>query len=267
MIQWNPENYHNNSSQQEKWAIEVLTGLTLHGNEKLLDIGSGDGKVTAAISKLLPYGTVTGIDSSKEMIQFASNKYPKQDYPNLGFKLMDMRELHFDKEFDIVFSAATLHWVTNHLTVLQQIKKCLRPSGRLILQMGGQGNQKELLQVLDNVINQSRWQNFFTGFEFQYGYYSKADYQGWLKTAGLITKRVDLIEKDNVQNGQAGLSSWICLAFSPYVQRIPEDLQVDLINEIAMQYLQTYPLDEQGMCHIKMVRLEVEAGCLVLVDN
>jgi trans-aconitate methyltransferase len=194
------------------------------------------------------------------MIKFAASKYLRNDCPNLEFKLMDMHDLQFEKEFDIVFSTATLHWVTDHLLVLRQIKKCLRPSGRMILQMGGKGNQVVLLQALDAVINQGRWQRYFKGFEFQYGYYSVEDYRGWLKTAGLIEKRVDLSEKDNVQNGEVGLCNWIRLAFSPYVQLIPEDMQVDFIKEIAVEYLRTSPLDEMGLCHIKMVRLEVEAG-------
>jgi trans-aconitate 2-methyltransferase len=224
MIQWNPEDYQNNSSHLEKWAFEVLSKLSLQGDEKLLDIGSGDGKVTAAISKLLPYGSVVGIDSSIEMIEFSRSKYNKIDYPKLKFILMDMREIHFEKEFDIVFSTATFHWVTDYLKVLQQIKKCLRTPGRIILQMGGVGNQAALLQTLDDVINKTTWRIYLKDYLFQYGYYSKEDYQAWLKEAGFIEQRIDMITKDNPLKGKEGLCKWVRLAFSPYVQRIPAEI-------------------------------------------
>ncbi|HIP38054.1 MAG TPA: SAM-dependent methyltransferase, partial [Desulfocapsa sulfexigens] len=48
---WNAKDYANNSSAQESWANELLEKLALKGNEHLLDIGCGDGKITHSIAK------------------------------------------------------------------------------------------------------------------------------------------------------------------------------------------------------------------------
>ena len=45
MDKWNPEDYHHNSSVQLSWARELITKLDLKGNERILDIGCGDGKI------------------------------------------------------------------------------------------------------------------------------------------------------------------------------------------------------------------------------
>lgn len=79
MYHWDPSDYEKNSSAQERAAESVLSGLKLRGDESILDIGCGDGKVTAKIAALVPQGKVTGIDSSPEMIDFARKRidFPK----------------------------------------------------------------------------------------------------------------------------------------------------------------------------------------------
>jgi len=75
MYRWNPSDYERNSSAQERAADAVIARLNLRGDEHILDIGSGDGKVTAKMAPLVPQGRVTGIDSSPEMIDFARKRY------------------------------------------------------------------------------------------------------------------------------------------------------------------------------------------------
>lgn len=45
----------------------------------------------------------------------------------------------------------------------------------------------------------------------------------------------------------------------PYTQRIPEDLQEKFIDDVANRYIENHPLDQDGLVHVNMVRLEVEA--------
>ncbi len=61
---WNAADYHKSSTAQALWAKELIAKLELSGNERVLDIGCGDGKVTAEIARNLPGGNVTGVDSS-----------------------------------------------------------------------------------------------------------------------------------------------------------------------------------------------------------
>src|SRR5690242_304941 len=108
MATWNPQEYHRHSSEQQRWATELIEKLHLKGDEHLLDVGCGDGKVTAAIAARLPRGRVVGVDKSQEMISFARMHFPA---PNLAFMQMDASALSFNAEFGVIFSNAVLHWI------------------------------------------------------------------------------------------------------------------------------------------------------------
>lgn len=259
MYKWNAKEYHKSSAEQQKWAKELLAKLSLKGSERVLDIGCGDGKVTAEIANLLPYGSVVGIDNSEEMINFAKENFPKERFPNLTFELLDARKLNFNNEFDVVFSNAALHWIVDHLPVLKGIKRSLKPSGKILLQMGGKGNAAAVIEILHNIIRNEKWNKYFNDFEFPYGFYGKEEYNCWFKDVGLIVNRVELIPKDMIHKGIEGLAAWIRTTWLPYIQRVPENLRDEFINEISTKYIETHPLDSEGYVHIKMMRLEVEA--------
>jgi trans-aconitate methyltransferase len=259
MFKWNAEDYHRSSSEQQKWAKELISKLQLKGSERVLDIGCGDGKVTAEIAKLLPRGSVLGIDNSEEQIRFSISNFPSERYPNLAFEKMDAKNLSYEAEFDVVFSNATLHWIDNHLPVLKGIKKSLKPSGRLLLQMGGRGNAAKILEVLKPMMESEAWSGYFKNFTFQYAFYGPEEYREWLKQVGLRAKRVEHIPKDMTQKGKKGLSAWIRTTWLPYTQKVPEELREVFIGGVVDRYVEDYPLDEQGLIHVAMVRLEVEA--------
>src|SRR5438876_81350 len=71
MTEWDAAEYARRSSLQEAMAEEALAVLHVVGSERVLDVGCGDGKITAQIAARLRRGTVTGVDSSQDMIAFA----------------------------------------------------------------------------------------------------------------------------------------------------------------------------------------------------
>ncbi|UKL14013.1 class I SAM-dependent methyltransferase [Dissulfurimicrobium hydrothermale] len=174
--EWDAEDYAMHSVSQQLWARELIEKIQLEGHEYVLDIGCGDGKVTAEIAKYVPKGQVVGIDNSEKMITLASNKFPISQYPNLFFQQMDACALSFREEFDIVFSSAALHWIINHKPVLKGIYQALKPKGKAIIQMGGKGNAANIVEILDEIMYESPWNEYFKDFSFPYGFYSPKEY-------------------------------------------------------------------------------------------
>jgi trans-aconitate methyltransferase len=256
---WNPKDYARNSSAQLVWARELISRMSFVGSEAVLDVGCGDGKISAEFARALPRGYVLGVDSSPEFIAHASVHYPKALFSSLQFEVMDARSLNTNRRFDLVFSNAAMHWVDDHPAFLRGAAKHLCIEGRLVLSCGGAGNASGIIAALEKVTSSSAWQRYFHGFHFPYYFYSPSDYSVWLPEANLTPVRCELVEKDMIHDSPEGLAGWFRTTWLPYTQQLPEELRTRFVNELVSQYLEDNPMDESGRTHVHMIRLEVEA--------
>ncbi len=256
---WNAQDYSKNSQNQFQWAQELIPKLQLKGNEALLDIGCGDGKITAELARCLPEGKAVGIDSSEKMIDLAKRSFPIKDYPNLSFQVMDARKLTFQSEFDRVFSNAALHWIVDQKAVLECVQRSLKPGGRLLFQMAGKGNAKDILNIINEISKVQPWKEFFSGMAFPYGFYDEKEYKTFLEQTGLKAERIELFPKDMKFHGSEGLAGWVRTTWLPYTDRIPADLKPKFVELIINCFVERHPADSNGTIHVGMMRLETEA--------
>ena len=256
---WDAQDYAQSSKSQQQWARELIQKLHLTGDERVLDIGCGDGKVTAEIAACLPRGRVVGVDSSAEMVGLAQSRYPSWAVRNLSFQQAAANRLPFEREFTQVFSNAALHWVLDHKPVLCGINSCLVPGGRVLLQMGGKGNAADVVRVMNQLVLSDEWRGFFDGFTFPYGFYGPEEYALWMREAGLLPGRIELIPKDMVHADRASFEGWVRTTWLPYTQRVPENKRKGFLAQFADSYIASNGADPEGAVHVKMVRLEVEA--------
>ncbi len=254
--QWNGDDYAANSEVQLQWAMDLIEKLKPGGDEQLLDIGCGDGKVTAMLAARLEYGRVTGIDSSESMVERARRSYGHK-VKNLEFQLQDARSLPFEQQFDLIFSNAALHWIIDHRPVLEGIFRALKPGGRLLVQMGGKGNAETVVRAMEKVIARKPWQRYFQNFSFPYGFHGPEEYTGWLEEAGFIIKYIRLVPKDMVHADREKFIGWLRTTWLPYLQRVPEQEQQCFLGEVATEYLGK---EHQGEVHTPMIRLEFLAA-------
>lgn len=258
-ILWNPRDYAANSAAQLAWARELIARLHLRGDERVLDVGCGDGKITAEIARALPRGFITGVDASREMIRFAQEIFPPQIIPNVEFRQMDARALKFPEPFDIIFSNAALHWVDDHPAFLEGAAASLKPGGRLIVSCGGRGNAQEVFVALRATLRLKRWRQYFRKLATPYFFHGPEVYGKWLLHFGFLPKVVKLVNKETAFAGSEGLAAWLRTTWLPYTQRVPETQREEFITDVVERFIARHPLDSAGNLTVRMVRLEVDA--------
>lgn len=256
---WNAADYARNSSAQAAWARELLDKLALRGDEQILDIGCGDGRITAQLAAAVPQGRVLGMDLSADMIALARETFPKASHSNLAFERMDAAAIRLEPQFDLAFSTAALHWVSDQRAVLRGVRACLKPGARILFQLGGQGNCRDVMTVMDEVRERPRWQRFLSGFASPYNFCGPEEYRVWLEQAGFQPRRVELLPKDMQHENAAALKGWLRTTWFPYTDRLPEAERDAFLDELLAAYLESHPVDARGRTHVAMMRLEVEA--------
>lgn len=253
---WCPRSYAENSSVQLLWAKEIIDMAEIRPSAIALDIGCGDGKITALLANKVPQGKVYGIDLSEEMIEFAQQNHRSE---NLSFHVMDANRLQFDFQFDFIFSNATFHWIKDHLTVLKAVSQHMRPDGRLFINIAARGNIPGILDSWDKVSQFDKWKKYFTDFEFPFAFYGKEEYEKWLPEAGFEIVNLEYVRRHVIHQNIDALRGWIETTQHPYIDSVPEENRQEFIDEFMEYYIGKYPAEADGTVVVKMVHLKIVA--------
>jgi len=136
---WDASAYHQISSPQLAWGLEVLERLPLAGDETVLDAGCGSGRLSEKLLERLPRGRLIALDSSQSMLREAKEMLRRHG-DRVTFLRADLGALELDRVADAVYSTATFHWVLDHDALFAGLLRALRPGGRLVAQCGGGAN-------------------------------------------------------------------------------------------------------------------------------
>lgn len=253
---WNASDYAGHSAGQFEWALSVIDRLGLQGQEDVIDVGCGDGKVTAAIAARTT-GQVLGIDQSADMIALAARWSTR--HSNLGFLVADAQRFSAARRFELAFSNAAIHWMPDHGAVLRALGRAMKPGGRVFLSMGGRGTAALVFQALDALGAQPRWARFLAGARAPYYFRGVEDFQPGLRDAGFEATRVELVAKPMRHQDRAALTGWLRTTWMWITERVPESLRAEFLADLTDRIAPDCRPAAAGGLLMPMVNLEVEA--------
>src|SRR5579862_57880 len=136
---WDPDSYARNARFVSDLGAPVVELLAPRPGERILDLGCGDGALTA---KLVALGCdVVGVDASAAQVDAARRI-------GLDARVGDGNLLNFDAEFDAVFSNAAIHWMNRPDDVIAGVSRALKPVGRFVGEFGGYGCVEKIKRAL-----------------------------------------------------------------------------------------------------------------------
>lgn len=208
---WNTEHYKSTGSFVTNYGADVVDLLQPNQNEIILDLGCGAGRLTNDISKKAK--KVYGVDYSQEMIDSA-----RKDFKDIEFSKADAQlSLNYPKQtFDAIFSNAALHWMMDAENVIKNIHKVLKPNGRFVFEMGGNGNIKEVLASINKVSKSYQLKDY----HLQNFYPSLSQYSSLLEKNGFEVRYALLFDRPTLLKGENGLANWVSTFRSNLLDRI-----------------------------------------------
>jgi trans-aconitate 2-methyltransferase len=236
MTEWDAAAYAKMSGLQKTMAAQVLSLLELHGDEHVLDVGCGEGKVTALIAARIPRGQVLGVDTSRDMIAFASSHFGPTTQPNLRFEVADARVLAFTNAFDLVVSFNALHWISDQDPVLRSIRAALKPDGRAQLRMVTAGPRQGLESVVEDVRQSPRWREYFTGFGDPYLRLTPEQYVAVAERNGLHATRVHALDETWNFESRTAFHTFCAVGLVAWTQRLPETERSAFVDDVLGRY-------------------------------
>jgi ubiquinone/menaquinone biosynthesis C-methylase UbiE len=139
------ERYDRIATGYAQWWAPVLTpavaelvdvaGRELHGDERVIDIGTGTGQLSQAVLRRFPATSVVGIDASVEMLAMARAEVDAAvdraaDRFTTVTAFADTLPFE-DQTFDAALSSFVFQLVPNRARALREARRVLRPDGLL----------------------------------------------------------------------------------------------------------------------------------------
>lgn len=248
------DDYKNNSGLQWEWAITSLKDFPFSLNDKVLDVGCGDGKITALIAKQIPNGIIIGLDISEKMVKQASSFFQAG---NLIFLQGNASAIPFKQQFDKLVSFCTLHWVLNQEQALESMKECLKPGGIMLLVLPAK-SPNNLATISEKIACSEKWISYFPIFKQERIYYTLKEYTALLEKADLTILSIKETKSVTNYKDLSALKAWIKPLIN-FIDHLSPELQELFIEDVATQMLQNDPPLSDGSIDINHVKIEVVA--------
>jgi trans-aconitate 2-methyltransferase len=241
--EWNAAGYARISGLQRQMAHEALALLSLHGGERVLDVGCGQGRITAQIAGSVPRGWVVGVDPSRDMIDYATDHFGTASFANLRFEVADARALPFIGAFDIVVSFNALHWVPEQDTALRSIRRAIEPHGRALLRLVTMGPQKSLETVVEETRKAPRWQASFSDFTDPYLRLTPAQYRAAAERNGFRVIHQDCALKSWDFGSRDAFFAFCAIGLVAWTSRLPDGERAAFVDDVLDRYAAVAAMD------------------------
>jgi SAM-dependent methyltransferase len=203
---WSADRYAANARFVADLGNEVLALLAPQAGERILDLGCGDGALTA---KLAATGAhVVGVDGSPDMVRAARAR-------GLDAHVADGQALAFDGEFDAVFTNAALHWMPDGAAVIDGVFRALKPGGRFVGEFGGHGNVAAIVTALSAVLGARG----LDASKLRRWYPTAERYAAMLEAGGFTVQRAWLIPRPTPL--PTGMRGWLSTFADPFLADLP----------------------------------------------
>jgi trans-aconitate 2-methyltransferase len=247
--------YKEASAHQKEWGAKLIRELHLSGTERILDLGCGDGALTAQLATLAPQGAVVGIDASECMIETARS-YQRE---NLSFAVCDINSMNFRNEFDIIFSNAALHWIKNHKTLLEKVFLTLKSGGILRFNFAGDGNCANFFSVVKEAVKQPQFASYFSDFEWPWYMPTIEEYELLVRTIPFTESRVWSENADRFFDDTETMKKWIDQpSLVPFMKLLPDEHKEDF-RQFVIGHMIQKTCQADGRCFETFRRINVVA--------
>ncbi len=197
---WNSTQYTKNGGFVASMATDVVDLLDPRPGECILDAGCGDGSLTAQLAD--SGASLRGVDASASMVAAARARGLAVDHANLA-------DLSYNAGFDAVFSNAALHWIplASQPAALACLYRALRPGGRFVAELGGQGNIAAIRTALAAVLRRYGVDAEVAAASF---YPAPEHYRQLLEAAGFKVQTISLHPRPTPLPGDSdGMNRWL----------------------------------------------------------
>lgn len=252
-MSWNARQYSMFEQQRTRPVRDLVAAIPLASAHTAVDLGCGPGNSTEVLAERFPEATVTGLDSSDDMLRDA-----RQRLPNVAFELADIGSWNPAQTYDVILANASLQWVPDHATLYPRLVSLLNPGGVLAVQTPD-NLEEPAHRLARDIAASAEWASRIGDvrhpdrhpaayyFELLQGHCAEVDV--WRTTY-----------HHPLAGGHGAVVEWFKgSALRPYLQQLDEAAQQDFLDTYLQAISQAYPALDDGTVLLPFPRLFIVA--------
>src|SRR5262249_19754668 len=142
----NPDQYYKFQAARSAPFEDIAALITVREGLRAVDLGCGTGELTRKLTDRLPGCDMLGIDNSPEMLERAAHH--ARDGVRFEFGTVEDFAIA-PGDWDLIFSHATLHWISDHRKLIPALLAKVCPGGQIAVQMPSNFNHIVQRLVVD----------------------------------------------------------------------------------------------------------------------
>jgi trans-aconitate 2-methyltransferase len=240
---WDPVGYLRFAGERARPFAELVARVGADAPSTVVDLGCGEGRLTASLAWRWPGARVTGVDSSPEMLAATAGEVRPG---HVEFTLGDVREWSPPGPVDVVVSNAVLHWVPDHHRLITRWAGWLTPGGWVAVQVPG-NFRAPTHALLADLCRSPRWADRLAGAVPRAD--AVLDPAGYLDVLTGADLAADTWETTylHVLTGADPVLAWVrSTVLRPVLALLPEDDASRFTAEYAAALRQAYPVRPDG---------------------
>jgi trans-aconitate methyltransferase len=202
----------------------LLDRLELRGDETIIDAGCGSGRLTRLLLVRLPRGKVIAVDVSPQMVEQTRGYLEPHFRGRIEVICRDLLVLELDGVADVVFSTATFHWIPDQDGLFRSLARALKSGGRLLAQMGGNGNLHRILKRVEANERAPEFRAYFEGWNRPNVYPDEEETRRRLEAAGFTRIELEHFPEPTTFKDAGGFAEFIkTIILRLNLQRLPDE--------------------------------------------
>jgi len=239
-MDWDAEFYRDHSHIQYAIAQDPLKEYSFLGHENLLDVGCGDGKITAELAHKVPKGQIVGMDLSPSMIALAQKTFTQ---PNLSFQVGNAEEIPWTAQFDFISCLCCLHWIKHPERALEGMVRALKPGGKILVVTFPE--ESPFRKYLEETKNEEPWKSYAEPSLWR----SLSDYQSMVAQLPLKSFHFKVSQHLATYENWDGLKDYVRGWLNSYIS-LPKTLQEPFLDRSISKARHYNVEKEDGKIHL-----------------
>jgi trans-aconitate 2-methyltransferase len=248
-VTWDPKTYLAFGGERTRPAAELVARIPVEAPKHIVDLGCGPGNSTAMLALRWPDAEIDGIDNSPDMLSAARESGVRARWIEA-----DVPQWVPDRNYDLIYSNATLQWVSNHESLLPRLISFLAPGAVFAFQVPRNFGFPSHT-IAQDLAKDGRWADRLASVRDWWTVREPEDYYGILEP---FAAKIDIWETNYLQvlEGPDAVYRWVQgTGLRPFVGALSGEEREAFITEYKSRAASAYPQRGSGVTLFPFLRL------------